>query len=139
MNWQNDLNWIDDDVVLAVHEAQLAEHGGETGLRDLGLLESALFRPKNAAMYGSPTVPELAALYALGITGNHPFVDGNKRVATVLLETFLEDNGFVLQADDRDLYEAIFALSNGKLGEQTFTEWVGQHALQTPPNLQIVN
>ena len=84
-----------------------------------------MFRPKNAAMYGSPTVPELAALYALGITGNHQFVDGNKRVATLLLETFLEDNGFVLQADDRDLYEAIFALSNGKLGEQTFTEWVG--------------
>lgn len=128
MNSQNDINWIRDDVVLAIHEAQLAEHGGETGIRDLGLLDSALSRPRNAAAYADLSVPGLGALYALGITANHPFVDGNKRVAAVLLETFLEDNGFQLIADDSELYDAMMALAKGETNDSAFTEWVVQRS-----------
>lgn len=103
MNSQNDPNWITQDVALAIHEAQLAEHGGTAGVRDLGLLDSALTRPMNARAHESSNIPEMAALYAIGIVRNHPFVDGNKRVGLVLLETFLEDNGYVLVADDEDI------------------------------------
>jgi death-on-curing protein len=81
--------WLDPALVLAVHAAQLAEHGGGDGVRDPGLLDSALPRPQNAAAYGDADVPTLASLYALGIIRNHPFVGGNRRVGTVLLETFL--------------------------------------------------
>lgn len=128
MNSQNDINWIRSDVALAVHEAQLAEHGGETGIRDLGLLESALVRPRNAVLYADLGVPELGALYAVSIAGTHPFVDGNKRVAAVLLETFLEDNGFELLADDFELFDAMMALAKSEVDEGKFTEWVVQRS-----------
>lgn len=128
MNWPDNVNWIRDDVVLAVHEAQLAEHGGDTGIRDLGLLDSALYRPKNAATYADRAIPELAALYALGIAANHPFVDGNKRVAAVLLETFLEDNGFELVADDLEVYDVMMKLAKGESSDEAFTKWVVEHS-----------
>jgi len=86
--------WVDPTVVLAVHEEQLAEYGGSAGIRDAGLLESALARPKNLAAYGEPDVAELAASYGFGIARNHPFVDGNKRTAFVSVELFLRLNGY---------------------------------------------
>lgn len=128
----NDVNWIGEDVVLAVHEAQIAEHGGDAGIRDRGLLDSALERPKQHVTYGeNPTVPQLAAIYALGITGNHPFVDGNKRVAAVLLELFLEDNGFELVADDNDLLEIIMLIASGMFPDDEFMDWVYLHSRKT--------
>jgi len=101
--------WLDKRLVLAIHDEQLREHGGAAGIRDEGLLESVLARPLNAASYGEPGLAELAALYALGIARNHPFVDGNKRTAYVALEVFLDLNGFDLTASDAELC--------GKLGD----------------------
>lgn len=132
MNSPNSINWIQDDVVLAIHDAQLAEHGGDSGIRDPGLLDSALSRPKNAATYSNPTIPELAALYAHSIATNHPFVDGNKRVAAVLLETFLEDNGFELAAKDVDLYNVMMALAKSEISDAAFTKWVVEHSRTFP-------
>ncbi|MBV8368455.1 MAG: type II toxin-antitoxin system death-on-curing family toxin [Candidatus Eremiobacteraeota bacterium] len=126
-----EIDWLSTALVLAVQEAQLAEHGGARGIRDAGLLESALARPQNAAAYANPDVPELAALYALGIIRNHPFVDGNKRVATVLLETFLELHGYALAASDAELFSEIMALAASEVGDDAFTAWVRQHSRRT--------
>jgi death on curing protein len=109
---QSEFIWIDVSVVLAIHEAQIAEHGGALGLRDLKLLLSGLSRPRNAA------------LYALSIIRNHPFADGNKRVGAVLLETFLNLNGYQLDASDDELYESIFSVAAGNMRDRDFTRWV---------------
>jgi death-on-curing protein len=125
----NKLNWIGEDVVLAIHEAQIADHGGDAGIRDLGLLDSTLTRPKQYTAYREDrTVPQLAAIYALAITSNHPFVDGNKRVATVLLELFLEDNGYELIANDGEFLGVIMDVSSGVLLDDDFMDWVYQMA-----------
>ncbi len=92
--------WIDLDVVLAIHDEQLAEHGGQAGVRDRGLLESALARPRNQFSYGESFLPRLAASYAFGISRNHPFLDGNKRTSLVVAELFLDLNGLDLTASD---------------------------------------
>ena len=92
--------WIEEAVVLAVHEEQLAEHGGAVGIRDLGLLQSALARPQHLVAYGKPDVAALAAAYGYGIARNHPFMDGNKRTAFTVTELFLTLNGYELLADD---------------------------------------
>lgn len=121
---QNEPNWLRRDVVLAIHEAQIAQHGGTLGIRDESLLESALARPKNAFAYGETTLAKLGALYALGIIKNHPFIDGNKRVGLVLLETFFELNGVRLSASDEECYSAIDAAAAGIMSEDAFCEWV---------------
>ena len=121
------MEWLDEDVVLAIHEAQIAEHGGGAGLRDRGLLVSALERPKNSAQYSGADVPELAALYAIGIIRNHPFVDGNKRVGAVLLDVFLELHHVELTATDDELVEAILGVASGTLSDEAFTTWVREH------------
>ncbi len=128
MSSRSNYRWITDDVVLAIYEAQIDEHGGSTGVRDPGLLASTLARPLNAAAYGKPDVPELAALYALGVIKNHPFVDGNKRVGTVLLEVFLEDHKSVLTASDEELLATILAVASGKTQEKEFIAWVRKNA-----------
>ena len=94
--------WLDPAIILAVHEMQLAEHGGATGIRDSGLLESALARAPNLAAYGQPDAPALAAAYGYGISRNHPFLDGNKRTGFVATELFLQLNGLELTAADAD-------------------------------------
>ena len=115
-------------VALAIHDAQIAEHGGVAGVRDLGLLESALARPRNAASYESnAAIPQLAALYALGVIRDHPFIDGNKRVGFVLLELFLVLNSFELRASDGQFYEAIVGAAGGDVTEAEFTAWVLAH------------
>jgi death-on-curing protein len=116
--------WIDAQVVLAIHDEQIAEHGGATGLRDAGLLESALARPQNLAGYGSPDAAELAAAYAFGLARNHPFVDGNKRTALVLAELFLALNDHGLRAPDEDCVSTILALAAGTLGEADLADWM---------------
>jgi death on curing protein len=119
--------WGDSDVVLAIHEEQLAEHGGADGVRDMGLLESALARPQNLLAYGSPDVADLAAAYAAGIARNHPFIDGNKRTAWVVAETFVELNGSEIAADDAGAYEVMLSLAEGRIDESAFAAWMRPH------------
>ncbi|MFM5954376.1 MAG: type II toxin-antitoxin system death-on-curing family toxin [Novosphingobium sp.] len=119
--------WIATDVALATHAEQLAEHGGGEGVRDTGSLESAMMRPRNLADYGSPDVVVLAAAYAFGIVRNHPFVDGNKRTAMVVCETFLMLNGHALSASDAEVVVAVQALAAGELSEDELADWLRQH------------
>lgn len=116
--------WIDPAVILAVHEEQLAEHGGAAGVRDTGMLESAQARPRNLALYGQPDVCELAASYAFGLARNHPFVDGNKRSAFVACELFLALNGWRLIASDADCVMTMLALAAGELDEAGVADWL---------------
>ena len=124
--------WLGRAVVEAIHGEQLAQHGGGLGLRDPGLLESALARPLNRAGYGDPDIVELAALYALAIAKNHPFIDGNKRTAYVALETFLALNGMVFPASDAEAVVAMLDMASGDMGEDEFTAWVREHARPAP-------
>lgn len=116
--------WIEESLVLTIHGEQLAEHGGAEGLRDRGLLESALARPLNRAAYGEPDAAELAAAYGFGLARNHPFVDGNKRTAYVLTELFLVLNGYDLLADDVACVLAMLALAAGEMDEAAFADWI---------------
>jgi death-on-curing protein len=119
--------WLDPKVLLAVHEEQLAEHGGATGTRDLGLFESALAKPKNLAAYGEPDAAALAASYGCGIARNHPFIDGNKRTAFVAVELFLWLNDVELTADDPDCVLTMLAVAAGTLDEPAFAAWLRAH------------
>jgi death on curing protein len=115
--------WIAADVAIAALAEQLVEHGGGEGVRDLKLLESAMARPRNLAAYGKPDAAALAAAYAYGIARNQPFVDGNKRTAAVVSETFLILNGYRLTATDAELVVAFVALAGGELSEEELTDW----------------
>jgi death-on-curing protein len=120
--------WIVDSVVLAIHEAQLAEHGGMVGIRDEGLLASALARPRNVQAYGEdPDAASLAAAYAFGLSRNHPFLDGNKRTAFIVMELFLNMNGWTLDADDAVCISMMLTLAAGKLSEKMFAKWLRGH------------
>jgi death on curing protein len=119
--------WVSLEVALAAHQEQIAEHGGGEGVRDNGLLDSAMARPQNLALYGEPEVAELAATYAFGIARNHPFVDGNKRTAAVVSETFLILNGSALNATDAELVVAFLALAAGELTEEEMADWFRTH------------
>lgn len=110
-------------MALATHTEQLAEHGGGDGIRDAGMLESAMARPVNLAAHGEPDAAALAAAYAFGIARNHPFVDGNKRSAAVVSETFLMLNGFALDASDAELVVAFLAVAAGELSEDELADW----------------
>jgi death on curing protein len=116
--------WIDLSVVLAVHDEQLAEHGGATGLRDLRLLESALARPRNVYAYESAARAALAASYAFGIANNHPFLDGNKRTSFVVAELFLAVNGMDLAVDDDDVVMTWLKLASGQISESELASWI---------------
>jgi death-on-curing protein len=120
--------WLSADVLLAVHEEQLAEHGGAAGVRDLGLFESALARPQNVAAYGNPDAADLAASYGVGLAKNHPFIDGNKRTAFVAVELFLALNGHDLVADDADCVLTMLAVAAGSLDEAGFAAWLRTHS-----------
>lgn len=120
--------WLDAAVVRAVHEEQLAEHGGAPGTRDAGLLDSALARPQHLAAYGEPDAAALAAAYGWGIARNHPFVDGNKRTAFVAVELFLAINGIELTAADADCVLTMLAVAAGDLSEDDFAAWIRAHA-----------
>ena len=117
-------NWLREDVLYAVHDAQLAEHGGLAGVRDAGLFASALARPQNVAAYGSPDHAELAAAYGFGIARNHPFIDGNKRTAFIAVELFLGLNGYGLLADDVACVLTMLAVAAGELEEDAFAGWI---------------
>lgn len=121
--------WIEKSFAIAIHERQLAEHGGSTGISDESLMESALARPQQLYAYGEPPpdLADLAASVAFGLARNHPFVDGNKRTAAVVCETFIMLNGGALDAGDLELYPRYFALAEGTLSEAEFAKWLRQH------------
>jgi death on curing protein len=116
--------WVDKNIVLAIHDEQIAEHGGETGMRDEGLLISAQARPLDKANYEDANVISLAAAYGYGIARNHPFLDGNKRTAFVTMELFLILNDWELKADDGPCLEIFIALADGSLSEKDLTKWL---------------
>lgn len=119
---------LDRAVIVAVHGEQLAEHGGSAGIRDAGLLDSALARAANQLAYGQPDIAALAAAYGFGIARNHPFIDGNKRTAFVAVELFLGLNGYVLRADDADCVLTMLALAAGELEEPAFAAWIRERS-----------
>ena len=119
-------------LILAVHDEQLAEYGGAVGVRDEGLLDSALARPLNRAGCGEPHIAELAALYTIAIARNHPFGDGNKRTAYVALETFIRLNGCRFAVSDAEAAVTTLALAAGGLSDGEFTDWVRSNVVMDP-------
>jgi death-on-curing protein len=117
--------WIQEPVVLAIHNRLLSQFGGSDGVRDAGLLNSALARPQNRFAYVETALilPELAAAYAFGICKNHPFVDGNKRTALAVAATFLERNGMIVTATQEDAYLTFLSLAAGTLSEDELAQW----------------
>ena len=116
--------WVLDETVLAFHEQLLALHGGATGLRDRGLLESALARPRNLFVYEQATVFALAASYAFGLVKNHPFVDGNKRIGFAVGVLFLELNGLRFEAEEADAAVQTLGLAAGAIKEAEYAAWL---------------
>lgn len=119
MNWR----WIHPDVIFAVHDRQLGEHGGSEGIRDAGVIESALARPVNLSGYGTPDAADLAAAYAYGIARNHGFVDGNKRTAWIAARLFLADNGYRLGFEPQDAIRLMEGVAGGSVTEQALAAW----------------
>ena len=123
MSWR----WIDRRALELLHDESIAEHGGAAGLRDEGLLESALARPLNLAAYGEPDVAELAAAYGVGLAKNHPFVDGNERAAFLAVGMFLALNGKRLVATQADATLSMLAVAAGSMDEPAFAQWLREH------------
>ena len=121
--------WVREDVVLALHDEQLSEHGGAAGIRDIGLLRSALARPENLAAYGDPDAAALAASLAFGIARNHPFADGNKRTAAVTALLFLAENHIEWDITEPGLVVMTLALAAGELGEDEVAAWFRDHLI----------
>lgn len=127
MTERSEPRWVGAQTALAVHDRQLAEHGGPTGVRDEGMFASAMARPRNQWAYGEDDVCALAASYAFGIARNHPFADGNKRTAWVLARLFLRKNGLALSIDEPDAIRTVEALAAGELSESELTDWFRAH------------
>jgi death-on-curing protein len=127
-----EIRWLLEETVYAIHKRQIAEHGGSDGLRDEGLLLSALARPQNLLAYGEepPDISQLAAALAYGIAKNHPFIDGNKRTALVVARTFLLLNGFNLCASQEEKYLTFLRLAEGNLSESELAEWIRRNLAQ---------
>ncbi|MHC4050037.1 type II toxin-antitoxin system death-on-curing family toxin [Bradyrhizobium sp. 25ACV] len=120
----NEPFWLTRRIIIAIHDEQLAIHGGASGLRDEGMLESALDRPRNKWSYESADLPELAAAYAFGIARNHPFVDGNKRTSLLALYTFLGVNGIDFVVPEAEAAAIILSLAAGEVSEENLTRWI---------------
>ena len=120
--------WLDEQDVVAIHRRQIAEHGGSEGVRDQGLLQSALARPQNAFHNHFISLARLAAAYAFGIAKNHAFMDGNKRTALVVSLTFLRVNGYKVNSSQEENYRTFYALAEGKLSEEELAGWFENRA-----------
>ena len=119
-----EIRWVSESVVLAIHDAQLAEHGGATGLRDESLMLSALARPRNIATYSTPDLADLAAAYAVGIARNHAFVDGNKRTAIIVAAgVFLPLNGYEITATNEEVVRVMLTVADGSMSETELAAW----------------
>lgn len=121
--------WLDLRTALAIHDRQIAEHGGGVGVRDQSLLESALAGPVNKWNYGEKDPAALAAAYAFGVARNHPFIDGNKRTAWVLARLFFAANGYTLKFDQQAAIDTVIALAAGELSEEQQAEWFRAHLI----------
>ncbi|MBA2737382.1 MAG: type II toxin-antitoxin system death-on-curing family toxin [Pyrinomonadaceae bacterium] len=128
-----EIKWLLEEAVYIIHKRQITEHGGSDGLRDEGLLLSALARPQNLLAYSEepPDIAQLAAALAYGIAKNHPFIDGNKRTALVVSRTFLLLNGFNLNASQEEKYLTFLKLAEGNLSEEELAEWIRKNLSQT--------
>ena len=120
--------WLTEAEVLAAHQVQIEDHGGAHGVRDIGLLQSALFRPQNRFAYEKPTLYDLAASYAFGLARNHPFIDGNKRTAFIACYAFLRINGIRLIADEGDVVRVFVDLAAGTIDEIALAKWIEANA-----------
>jgi death-on-curing protein len=127
-----EFKWLLEESVYAIHQRQIAEHGGSDGVRDEGLLLSALARPQNLLAYSEemPDIAQLAAALAYGIAKNHPFIDGNKRTALVVARTFLLLNGFNLTATQEEKYLTFLKLAEGNLSEEELAQWMRSRLIQ---------
>lgn len=126
-------HWVPEAAVRAMHAELIAEHGGREGIRDAGLLSSALARPRNKRAYGaSSSLFELAAAYGVAIVRSHPFVDGNKRVALAVMYVFLEINGYCLKAPEVDAVEIMLALAGRKRDEKELSAWLKENSVKRP-------
>ena len=123
----SDWQWIDRQALLLLHDESLAEHGGAAGLRDEGLLNSALARPLNLVAYGHPDIADLAAAYGVGLAKNHPFVDGNKRAAFLAVGLFLAINGLRLSATQAEATLTMLEVAAGGIDDTTFAAWIRDH------------
>ena len=119
--------WVNRQVLLLLHDESLAEHGGASGLRDAGLLDSALARPLNPALYEQPDVARLAASYGVGLAKNHAFFDGNKRAAFLAVGLFLAANGYRLKASQADAILTVLDVAAGVMNEAAFAQWIRDH------------
>ena len=128
----SEIKWLLEETVYAIHKRQIAEHGGGDGIRDEGLLLSALARPQNLYAYSeiAPDISALAASLAFGIAKNHPFIDGNKRTALVVSRTFLLLNGFNIEATQEEKYLTFLKLAEGNLSEEELAEWFRQKLVE---------
>ena len=120
--------WLNREDALAIDEMMLAQHGGLAGVRDEGLLESALFKPQHLFAYASPALAEMAASYAAGIVLNHPLLDGKKRTGFMLAATFLEINGTEVTATEESVVQMTLALAGGKLKQAAYAEWLSKNS-----------
>ncbi len=116
--------WLERRIIVAVHDAQLARHGGAGGIRDAGLLESALARPRNLHAYGEGDLCVLSAAYAAGIVRNHPFVDGNKRTGFIAAALFLQENGLRLNAPEAEVVVMTLGLASGEMPMEGYAAWL---------------
>jgi death on curing protein len=126
MQWQ----WLDKQLLIMLHDESLVMHGGASGVRDEGLLDSALNRAPNLAMYGNPDFADLAAAYGVGLAKNHAFVDGNKRVAFLSVGLFLGVNGYKLKASQVDATLTMLAVASGDADEATFASWIRDNTVK---------
>jgi death on curing protein len=126
MSWR----WLDKSALIMLHDESLADHGGGAGIRDEGLFDSALTRPRNLLAYGSPDYADLAAAYGVGLAKNHPFVDGNKRIAFIATALFLGLNGYRLIATQADAADTMLAVAASEMDEATFAEWIRRHSVK---------
>ena len=123
--------WVDEQVVLALHEEQLAEHGGAPGIRDLGLLQSALARPQNLFAYQQADIAALGAAYGFSLAKNHPFIDGNKRVSFAVTALFLLLNGFEIAAPGEQSVQLWLSLATGEADESSLAEWIRRNVVKS--------
>jgi len=126
----SDFNWVAIEIVVTIHDRQISRHGGAAGLRDLGLLESALNRQQNLMHYGTPSIFELSASYAFGIAKAYAFVDGNKRTAFVTALTFLRVNGFLFRPDPDEGVQMMEGLASDQVSENEFAKWLESASVQ---------
>ena len=119
-----DIEWLTAEMIVAIHDEQLATHGGPGGVRDIGALESALDRPRNKWAYEQAELAELAAAYAFGLARNHPFIDGNKRTSLLALYTFLGINGVDFVVPEAEAAAIILSLAAGEVSEESLTRWI---------------